>query len=175
MMECLLERKKSITIGFLVLLAAAAFSAISTQLSESMEAVVLKSNRFLGRRDLSVSTDGVDVGRITSVRRKVLRKQKIIFDPKTVVIKPVQGSTSLRGKSWKDATIFDDGTYLLFEDEHRRGNYCETIINNKNRIKRMHYHAGSCKRFDSQFGNRLGTVYGMKMVANALRSFSFHL
>eukprot|EP00804_Cyclotella_cryptica_P021377 CCRYP_016773-RA/>CCRYP_016773-RA protein AED:0.08 eAED:0.08 QI:0/-1/0/1/-1/1/1/0/471 len=168
MMDCFLERKRTIAIGFLVLLAAAAFSAIGNDLNPWIDDDIVESSQFYGRRDLSVSPGRVDVGRRSSVRRKALRKQKLIFDPKTVVIKPVQDLTSLRGKSWKDATILDDGTYLLFEDEFGRGNYCATVINNKNRIKRMHYHAGSCKHFDSQFGNRLGTVYGMKMVANAL-------
>ncbi|KAL7487867.1 hypothetical protein ACHAW6_013433 [Cyclotella cf. meneghiniana] len=163
MLDCPLKKKKyhhrSLFLGLLV---AAAFWTISNEVSPSMENAIVISSQFLGRRDLSASTGG------GHARRSVRQKKRFSFDPKTVVIKPVQDLTSLRQKSWQDATILDNGTYLLFEDEFGRGNYCETIINNENLIKRIHYHAGSCKHFDSQFGNRLGTVYGMKMVANAL-------
>ncbi|KAL3787639.1 hypothetical protein HJC23_011787 [Cyclotella cryptica] len=158
------EKKKAITIGVLTLLAAAVFSSISDELNSWMEDV----DQVIGRRDLSISQGNVK--RRPNARKGSTgqRQRKNALDPKTVVIKPFDNLSSLRRKSWKDATILDDGTYLLFQDEFRKGTYCETIINNKNRIKRLHYHAGSCKLFDGQFGNRLGTVYGMKMVANAL-------
>jgi hypothetical protein len=55
-----------------------------------------------------------------------------------------------------------------FPDEHGFGKQCETLSKQKDGIKRIHYHAGSCKEFDGQFGNRLGTVYGMKMASYAL-------
>lgn len=165
MMVDLRDRRKAITIGVLTLLAAAAFSAIMNDLNSSMEDM----DQAIGRRDLSLSQG--DVKRRPNGRkgRRGKRQERTVSDPRTVVIKSVKDLSSLRRKSWKDATILDNGTYLLFQDEFRKGNYCETIANNKDRIKRMHYHAGSCKLFDSQFGNRLATVYGMKMVANALR------
>ncbi|KAL7478291.1 hypothetical protein ACHAW6_004060 [Cyclotella cf. meneghiniana] len=157
-------RKKATTIGVLIVLAVVAFSIISNELNSWIE----DDEQLIGRRDLSLSQDAVKRRANARNRRAGRRQQEHAFYPKTVVVKQDEDFTSFRGKSWNDAVILDNGTYLMFQDEFRKGNYCETMANNKNRIKRMHYHAGSCKLFDSQFGNRLGTVYGMKMVANAL-------
>lgn len=73
-----------------------------------------------------------------------------------------------RGKSWKDARILKDGTYLLFPDEHGFVNYCETLSKRKDAIRRIHYHVENCNEFDGQFGNRLATFYGLRMTANAI-------
>lgn len=78
-----------------------------------------------------------------------------------------------RNKSWQDASILQDGTYLLFPDEFGCGPYCETLTKHQDRIKRIHYHIESCQEFDGQFGNRLGTFYGLKLAANALRVPSY--
>ena len=74
-----------------------------------------------------------------------------------------------RGKSWEDNSILQDGTYLIFEDEFKLGDYCQMSPRKRRRIKRIHLHAGSCKRFDSQFGNRLGSLYGIKSIGNAMQ------
>jgi hypothetical protein len=77
--------------------------------------------------------------------------------------------------------ILNDGTYLIFQnhfgllfyDQYIKPNLCLTLINEPQKIKRVHYHGGKCKEFDSQFGNRLGWMYGIKMIANAAR-IPFH-
>ena len=74
-----------------------------------------------------------------------------------------------QGKSWEDNTILEDGTFLIFQDEFKLGDYCKMSAKKRRRIKRIHLHAGSCKQFDSQFGNRLGSLYGIKSIANAMQ------
>jgi hypothetical protein len=78
--------------------------------------------------------------------------------------------------------ILNDGTYLIFQnsaallfiDKYIKPNLCSTLITEPQKINRVHYHGGKCKVFDSQFGNRLGWMYGMKML-QMLQEFRFTL
>ncbi|KAL3796323.1 LOW QUALITY PROTEIN: hypothetical protein ACHAWO_008992 [Cyclotella atomus] len=42
------------------------------------------------------------------------------------------------------------------------------LVEKKDKINGVHYHFSSCKKFDNQFGNRLATIYGIKMIAYAI-------
>ncbi|KAL7488685.1 hypothetical protein ACHAW6_015998 [Cyclotella cf. meneghiniana] len=122
---------------------------------------------------------------------------QIIPDPKTVTTKPKESVAPrmpsgisqpiLDSKSLthlldidtiKDKSILlDDGTYLIYQDKFNifwydtaiKRHFCDTVINDRDSIIRAHYHAGNCKTFDGQFGNRLGWLYGMKIIAYAVQ------
>ena len=89
-------------------------------------------------------------------------------DPKSVELKPAN-----TGHQQLDTGIQADGTYLLIQND-KIYQYCNPLIDNKDRIKRIHYHMSSCRNFDDMFGNRLGYMYGIRMIANALQKpFTF--
>lgn len=90
-------------------------------------------------------------------------------DPKSVVLK-----SEISGHLHQDADgIQEDGTYMLFTILSMENN-CNSVIHEKDRIKRIHYHMASCKSFDRMFGNRLGYMYGIRMISNALQKpFTF--
>eukprot|EP00804_Cyclotella_cryptica_P028058 CCRYP_020433-RA/>CCRYP_020433-RA protein AED:0.29 eAED:0.29 QI:0/-1/0/1/-1/1/1/0/452 len=147
-------------------------------------------------RDLSL-VDGGDGQQKASHGDNGLRRKlyQIVYDPKTVrpksaqgleprvtasVSKPILDPKSIANildiKSIKDKSILlDDGTYLIYQDKFDmfwydtaiKSNFCLAVLNNREKITRAHYHAGNCKTFDGQFGNRVGWLYGMKIIAYA--------
>lgn len=139
------KEKKALSYIVFFLLAYAVILAVDEVLDPSAE-----------RRDLK-SENGPKIRR-TGGRPPVSDAYDYNLDPKLV-----------EGKSWQDARILRDGTYLIFTDEFKNGNYCETVTKKKNSIKRIHLYAGTCKGFDSQFGNRLATLYGIKAIASAIQ------
>ena len=59
-------------------------------------------------------------------------------------------STPFQHMSHEDAEgLQEDGTYLLFHDYFRSGpnESCMLLVEAENRIKRVHYHFSSCKKF----------------------------
>lgn len=83
-----------------------------------------------------------------------------IFDPLTVPV-----------RRYNEIDIMDDGTAFLFLNARTNGpkDSCTDLVENKDRITRIHYHAAMCSVFDKMFGNRLGHIYGMKMMAYAMK------
>lgn len=86
-------------------------------------------------------------------------------------------SKTIEGKAYTDVEgIQEDGTFLLFHDEHHRGPnmLCMPLVKAENQIKRVHYHYSDCKTFDDMFGHRIAVVYGIKMIAHAMhKPFTF--
>eukprot|EP00804_Cyclotella_cryptica_P002114 CCRYP_006527-RA/>CCRYP_006527-RA protein AED:0.11 eAED:0.11 QI:0/-1/0/1/-1/1/1/0/448 len=91
--------------------------------------------------------------------------------PRTVQKRVILDPHSVQQRSYDKVTFLEDGTAFLFLSARTLGpsHDCSAIIDRKDEVKRIHYHVASCNVFDKMFGNRLGTIYGMKMIANALR------
>jgi hypothetical protein len=144
-----------------------------------------------GHRNLSLNLDGdgnkhIGVkGMPRETRTLRSRTKPSFFDPKTVEQKPAVDAAgsfafdpkTIHDKPFEDVSPFlEDGTYLLFTDQRGRGpsGGCTVILSQQDRIKRFHYHFANCWNFDDMFGNRLAVVYGMKLLANAMRKpFTF--
>lgn len=82
-----------------------------------------------------------------------------ILDPLTVPV-----------RLYNEIQILEDGTAFLYLNARTNGpkDSCTDLLENKDRITRVHYHVANCAVFDKMFGNRLGHIYGMKMMAYAL-------
>eukprot|EP00804_Cyclotella_cryptica_P026585 CCRYP_014015-RA/>CCRYP_014015-RA protein AED:0.05 eAED:0.05 QI:0/-1/0/1/-1/1/1/0/451 len=158
-----------------------------------MRSLIAQESPAIEHRNLSLNLnlDGGDskhFGRKGMPRKtKALRSKtrSSFLDPKTVEQKPVAGFAgsfafdpkTIRHKHFDHVSpLLEDGTYLLFTDLRSRGpnRDCIDIVNQQDRIKRIHYHFASCSMFDDMFGNRLALVYGIRMIANAMRKpFTF--
>ncbi|KAL3788045.1 hypothetical protein HJC23_008389 [Cyclotella cryptica] len=184
--------KAAITAGVLIaVLIGAAVSTVNGVLKSLANSLIVGESPAIGRRNLSPNLHGdgsKHIGRRGMPREtKALRlkTRSSFWDPKTVEQKPVSSVAgsfpfdpeTIRHKKFEDVLPFlEDGTYLLFTDLRFRGpnTDCRDIVNQQDRINRIHYHVASCSVFDNMFGNRLALVYGIRMIANALRKpFTF--
>eukprot|EP00804_Cyclotella_cryptica_P004382 CCRYP_006799-RA/>CCRYP_006799-RA protein AED:0.02 eAED:0.10 QI:0/-1/0/1/-1/1/1/0/856 len=188
-MMILSQGKKAVTCGSFIVAVVSVLSIIYYRLNKApITGWIDLAADFIGDADVQHVAMNEELGS----RRKLYQ---IVYDPKSVLRKPI-GDVSpgvipgdfrpiLDPKSLtnildintiKDKSVLlDDGTYLIYQDKFNifwydtaiKSHFCDTVLNNRQSVTRAHYHAGNCKTFDGQFGNRLGWLYGMKIIAYA--------
>ena len=87
------------------------------------------------------------------VTRFLLRNNSFDKDPRTVRYKSDLSFFDMKtveGKSFEDVDgLQEDGTYLLLHDDFHRGptEACMPMVEEQDRIKRVHYHFSYCGTF----------------------------
>jgi hypothetical protein len=93
------------------------------------------------------------VGNIDIVHGPIFRSKttEVVQHQSEEEIKPfVFDQKSVQGKSFENAEgLYEDGTYLLLHDEFHQGpsGTCAPFVEQKDSIKRVHYHFTYCKGF----------------------------
>jgi hypothetical protein len=135
------------------------FSPLHTDSKKVVGMVIFSLMAAVVSRKIFLGSNSLHHGVMQSLGSRTVQKRTIL-DPHSV-----------QQRSHDEVTFLEDGTAFLFLSARTMGpsNDCAAIVDRKDKVKRIHYHVASCNVFDKMFGNRLGTIYGMKMIANALR------
>ena len=119
--------KKLLVAGVVLTLVLVAFISIINRLPEEQEVT---------QRQLSLLLRNTDY---TNPRTVIYKSDLSYFDKKSV-----------EGKSFQDVDgLQKDGTYLLYHDDFHQGptNFCMPMVEEQDRIKRVHYHFSYCYLF----------------------------
>ena len=119
--------KKLLVAGVVLALVVVAFISIINRLPEEQEVT---------QRQLSLLLRNTDY---TNPRTVSYKSDLSYFDKKSV-----------EGKSFQDVDgLQKDGTYLLYHDDFHQGptNFCMPMVEEQDRIKRVHYHFSYCYLF----------------------------